>query len=164
MQHKKIFLFLIIFFFLAVPSLEIQAQSVYGQNPVFKNFTSRHLTEQEIQRVKAVKQLLHGIDSKSLQQTIDDLGKTHYPQVNLEIREAMAKTYADLVKEYNVVGQKKKDWLYSMVCLNMAYIQFGGGQGNSANSTSLNRLIYRKLKEYLPLHALKQHGLLYSLE
>jgi hypothetical protein len=99
-----------------------------------------------------------------LQQTIDELRKTHHFQLNLEMREAMAKTYADIVKEENVIGQKKKEWLYSMVCLNMAYLQFGGAQGAPGSTTALNRLIRRKLKEYLPLNVLKQPGFLYSLE
>ena len=121
-------------------------------------------TSQDIERVRAVKALLYGIDTKSLQETIEELGKTRHPQINLQMREAMAKTYADIVREVNVEGQKKKEWLYSMVCLNMAYLQFGGGQGTPGSTTSLNRLIRRKLKEYLPPHALKQAGFLYSLE
>jgi hypothetical protein len=125
---------------------------------------SRYLTQQDIQRVREVKQLLNGIDKESLQQTINDLEKTRYPQINLQIREAMAKTYTDIAQEFNVTGQKKKEWLYSMVCLNMAYLQFGGDQGNSRNSTDLNRLIRQKLNGYLPLKVLKQHGMIYSLD
>jgi hypothetical protein len=76
----------------------------------------------------------------------------------------MAKAYADIVRDQDVVGEKKKEWLYSMVCLNMAYFQFGGTQGPPGSATSLNRLIRRKLKEYLPPSVLKQPGFLYSLE
>ena len=76
----------------------------------------------------------------------------------------MAKTYADIVREINVEGQKKKEWLYSMVCLNMAYLQFGGSQGKSGSTTELNRLIRQKLKKYLPPELLKQPGFAYSLE
>jgi len=144
MPYRKKFFFLIIFLFLTA--------------------SARAFTAQDIQRVKAVKQLLEGIDTKSLQQTMDELGKTRHPQLNLQIREAMAKTYTDIVKEENVSGQKKKEWLYSMVCLNMAYLQFGGYQGARENTTTLNRLIRRKLKEYLPADVFKQHGFLYSLE
>ncbi len=150
MPYKKQFFLLIIFLFLAV-SAHAQAQS-------------RHLTAQEIGRVRAVKQLLYGIDSKTLQETIDELERMRYPQINLGLREAMAKTYADIVREYAVDGQKKNEWLYSMVCLNMAYFQFTGSQGTAGDTTSLNRLIRRKLKEYLPPYVLKQPGFLYSLE
>lgn len=134
--------------------------SVYPQG----NEGRRYLTAQEIERVKAVKALLYGIDTKSLQETIHELEKTRHPQINLEMREAMAKTYADIVKEVNVEGQKKKEWLYSMVCLNMAYLQFGGSKGAAGSTSSLNRLIRQKLIKYLPGHALEKPGYFYSLE
>ena len=143
---------LVIIIFLATPA---QADGKYW---------NRHLTFQEIQRVKAVKSILDGVDKKSLQETIQDLEKTRHPQASLEVREAMANAYADIVKEINVDGQKKKEWLYSMVCLNMAYLQFGGSQGKYGSTTELNRLIRQKLEKYLPPNALKQPGFFYSLE
>lgn len=145
MKQAKQFFFLIIFLFL---SSSVRAE---------------YLTGQEIQRVKAVKQVLSGVDGKSLQQTIDELGKTRYPHLNLIMREAMARTYVDIVRDNNVVEQKKKAWLYSMVCLNMAYVQFAGFQGSRTSATALNRLIRRKLREYLPADILKQPGFFYSL-
>ena len=101
---------------------------------------------------------------KSLWESISELEKTRHPEINLEMKEAMARTYVDIVKEINVQGQKKKEWLYSMVCLNMAYLQFGGSQGKPGSTTELNRLIRQKLKEYLPPNALQQPGYVYSLE
>ncbi len=161
MKKSERFIFLIIGLFLTVCAHAEERYEVYVEH---KSPVSRHLTAQEIERVKAVKQLLYGIDTQSLQQTIDALEKTRYPQINLIIREAMAKTYTEIAREYNVVGQKKKEWLYSMVGLNMAYLQFEGThQGAPGSTTSLNRLIRRKLKEYLPPHVLKQPGFLYSL-
>jgi hypothetical protein len=149
--RKQIFIF-IIFMFLA------------GFAHAEGNYTRRHLTGQEIERVRIVKELLDGIDTKSLQETINELEKSRYPQLNLAMKEAMAKAYTDIVREIKVDGQKKKEWLYSMVCLNMAYLQFGGSQGVPGSTTELNRLIRQKLKEYLPSHVLNQAGFLYSLE
>lgn len=127
--------------------------------------TSVHaFTAEELQRLAAAKQLLYGVDTKSLRQTIDELQKTRHPAINLQIKEAVARTYADIVKEENVSGQKRKEWLYSMVCLNMAYLQFGGSVGDTGGTTALNRLIRRKLKAYLPLNAYNRPGFLYSLE
>ncbi len=146
--YKNSFLWLAVFLFFST--------SAYSQ--------SGRLTQEDILRVKEVKQLLSGIDRESLQKTIDDLDKTRYPRINLQIKEAMARTYTDIAGEYKLTSQKRKEWLYSMVCLNMAYLQFGGEQGNSRNTTDLNRLIRQKLKGYLPLNVLKQHGLIYSLE
>ena len=139
--------FLVIFIFLAVPA---HAQG---------NFP----TPRDIERVRVLKEILYGIDTKSLRETIEELEKTRHSQINLQMREAMAKTYADIVREINVEGQKKKEWLYSMVCLNMAYLQFGGSQGKSGSTTELNRLIRRKLKEYLPPNALNRDGFFYKV-
>ena len=136
MHLKSQFFLLIISTFLAT--------SVHAQ----ENYSSRHLTAQEIQRIKEVKMLLDGIDTKSLRETIVELEKSRHPEINLEMKEAMAKTYADIVLEINVKGQKKKEWLYSMVCLNMAYLQFGGEKGipwpnnriKQTNSSKINKI------------------------
>jgi len=134
--------------------------SVHAQ----ENYRAAYLTQQEIQRIKAVKELLYGIDKKSLRETIKEVESSKHPQFDLEMKEAMAGAYTDIVREMNVEGQKKKEWLYSMVCLNMAYLQFGGAQGKSGSTTELNRLIRQKLIAHLPVNALKQPGFVYSLE
>ena len=152
MRFQKQIHFLIIFMFLAISA---QAQ---------EHINTRHLTSSDIERVRVVKGLLGGVDKKSVQETIHELEKSRRPQINLEMQEAMAKAYVDIVKEINVEGQKKKEWLYSMVCLNMAYLQFGGAPGKAGSTTELNRLIRRKLIEHLPPNALKQPGFVYSLE
>ena len=152
MRFRKRHILLIIFIFLA-SSLHAQE---YHRN--------RFLTPEEIQRVRAVKELLNGVDKKSLQETIHDIEKSRHPQISLETQEAMAMAYTDIVKEIDVQGQKKKEGLYSMVCLNMAYLQFGGSQGKYGSTTELNRLIRQKLIKYLPPNALKQPGFVYSLE
>ncbi len=123
-----------------------------------------HLTAQEIERVRQVEALLGGVDTKSLRETINELERSRHPYINLEVKEAMAKAYTDIVREINVEGQSKKEWLYSMVCLNMAYLQFGGDEGRPGSTTELNRLIRKKLMEYLPSDLLKQFGSMYSLE
>ena len=152
MKLKKRFFLFIILIFLAA-SIPAQAEHRSG-----------FLTIQEIERLKAAKALLAGVDKKSLQETIDELGKSRHPALGLEMQEAMARAYKDIVGQMNVQGQQKKEWLYSMVCLNMGYLQFGGSQGKSGSTTELNRLIRQKLKKYLPPDILKQPGFLYSLE
>ena len=153
MQSAKKFFLFIVFIGLTM--------TAYAQEGLV---ASRYLTGQQIERVKAFKELLHGVDKESLQKTIRVLEKTRNPQINIEMKEAMAKSYVDIVSEENVEGQKKKEWLYSMVCLNMAYLQFGGSQGKYGSTTELNRLIRQKLIHYLPTNALKQPGFVYSLE
>jgi len=147
--------FIVLLIILILPFSSINAQESYRGG---------YLTAQEIDRVKALKELLQGVDKKTLRQTIKELEKARHPHFNLEMQEAMAKTYTDIVKEINVEGQKKKEWLYSMVCLNMAYLQFGGSKGKYGSTTELNRLIRQKLIKYLPNDALKQPGFVYSLD
>ena len=129
------------------------------------SYYHRHLTLQEIERVRVLKSQLGGVDKKSVQETIHELESAKHPQINLLMQEAMAKTYKDIVRDINVEGSKKQEWLYSMICLNMAYLQFGGSpQGKYGSTTELNRLIRRKLTGYLPPNALKQPGFVYSLD
>ena len=124
----------------------------------------RGLTLDEIERVRVVKETLHEVDREPLQKTVRELETTRHPQINIAMKESMARTYTDIIKEENVEGQKKKEWLYSMICLNMAYLQFGGSKGKYGSTTELNRLIRQKLIEHLPPDILKQPGFLYSLE
>ncbi len=151
MRAEKL-IFSVIFVFFLVWSGRVQA------------YSTGYLTASQIERVKAAKALLEEVDTKSLSQTIRELERSPHPMTNLEIKEAEAKAYTDIVKEEEVQGQKKKEWLYSMVCLNMAYLQFGGGPGTSRDTTDLNRLIRQKLKKYLPPGLLQQEAVSHSLE
>lgn len=128
------------------------------------NYKSGYFTPEDIQRVKAAKELLDDVDTDSLQETIRKLEKSRHPLINLDMLEAMAKAYTDIVKETDVEGAKKKEWLYSMVCLNMAYLQFGGSKGKYGSTTELNRLIRQKLIKYLSPEVLKQPGFLHSIQ
>ena len=152
MKFLKKFLLLIT---LVSISGAVNAQEYYGH---------RHLTSQEIDRVRQVKELLSGVDTKPLRETIKEIEKSKHPQTNIELQEAMAHAFLDIAKENNVEGIKKKQWLYSMVCLNMAYLQFGGTLGKYGSTTELNRLIRQKLIAYLPRNINTQPGFLNSLE
>ena len=123
-------------------------------------FAYGHLSAKEIGRLRVAKALTADVDTKSLEVSIRELESTDRPDVNLDIRVAMAKTYADIVRDQKLVDLRSKTWLYSMVSLNMAYLQFGG----TKNPEPLNRVICRKLKEYLPEGLLKTPGFIKSLD
>ena len=110
------------------------------------------------------KSLLDEVDSKSLQRTIAELEASRYPELNLQIMEAMARTYTEIVREQNVARLKDKEWLYAMIALNMANLQFGGAVEKEGRDASLNRMINRKLKEHLPSQALNHPGFSKSVE
>jgi hypothetical protein len=118
----------------------------------------QNLTEEDIARLKAVREIVYDVEKKSLRQMIDAVEKTQYPEINLEIKEAMAHTYADIIREQNVQSQPKKEWLYSMIALNVAYFQFGGDKDSAGGTKNLNKLIRYKLKTYLPLNIFNQPG------
>lgn len=143
---KKIYyLFMLMF---TVPSVSLAA--------------SKYLSAADIDHVKAIKAMISDVDHKPLAAWIDELQSSRYPQLNISIKEAMAKAYVDIVRDQGVVGLKKKEWLYSMIALNMAYMQFGGGDSNQA--PELDKLIRRKLKSYLPPGIVDKQGFHYSLE
>jgi hypothetical protein len=121
-------------------------------------FSKVHLNEQEKARVQSIHEIVSEIEKKSVKQMINEIEKTAYPEVNLIIKEAMAHTYADIVKEENVQGQHKREWLYSMIALNMAYFQFGGDKDSSGGAKNVNKLIRYKLKTYLPANIFNRPG------
>ena len=132
--------------------------------PIQSSYAQDSLTPQQVERVKVCKNLLEEIDTKSLQRTINELEKSLDPEMNLQIMEAMARTYVDIVRENNVVELKNKQWLYSMITLNMANIQFGGGVDEESRDAPLNRLIQRKLKEHLSPELMNHPGFSKSVE
>ena len=125
---------------------------------VYAKQARAHLSEKDIERVKIVKETVGEVEKKPLSQMIGELEKTTHPEINLAIKEAMAHAYADIVHEQNVQGQGKKEWLYSMIALNMAYFQFGGDKDSAGGTKNLNKLIRYKLKMYLPPEIFNQPG------
>jgi hypothetical protein len=116
---------------------------------------------EQMERVKACKRLMDGADGKSLEQTVMDLERTPYIEENLLILEAVAKTYSEIILKYEVASKRKKEWLHSMVMLNMAYLQLGGGEQDG--TSALNTLISRKLVGYLPPDLFKNTEIFQSL-
>ena len=122
-----------------------------------------HLTSLEIERLGKAKKVLFEVDGKSLKQSIAELERSTNPRMGLAIKEAMAKTYADIVSQEKVQDLHKKKWLYSMVALNMAYLQFEGNKDSAGHVQNLNKLIRYKLKSYLPADIFNQPGFRCSL-
>lgn len=127
----------------------------------------RELSETQIERVQTCQNILKEVDDRSLQQAIHELTRSRHPEENLQILEAMAKTYADVTKELDIREQTQKEGLYSTIKLNMAYLQLGGlhaGGGGGGNREPLYRLVRSKLRDYLPARLLKDEQFFYTLE
>ena len=118
---------------------------------------------EQLGRVEACQSILKEVRGKSLQQTIDGLSRLPYIEENIQIMEAMVKTYTDIVAELKVTEQSKKEGLYSLVELNMAYLQLGGVK-SSGSREPLYGLIRGKLKSYLSAKLLNNSTLFHSLD
>ena len=105
----------------------------------------------QIVRIKAFKQRLGDVDKKSLEKTIAQLQKASDPELALQIQEIIARVYVDIVKEQDIRDEGTQEWLYGMVALNMANLQFGG-----RSRDSVSQMIVQKLKKALPA-ALLEH-------
>jgi hypothetical protein len=114
------------------------------------------------QRINRVRTLLADVDTRSTQQLISDLKASSSPEGQLQILEAVAQTYQEMVEQYEVATPSQKKWLHSMILLNVAYFQFGGAPDDE-NTTELNIAIRRKLNNYLPEKLRKDPRLFYSL-
>ena len=120
------------------------------------------LSPQQIARVQEVKKLLGAVEPRPVDAIVEELSRSRFPEGQLQILEAVAQTYRDMLIEFTDKSKDKKEWLYSMVRLNMAFFQFGGS--SEQNDTGLNITIRRKLKKYLSPELLANPKLFYSLE
>ena len=149
---------------LVILLLALLPSPTFAEYKSTQNSFQPRLSPEQSERVRKCKQILREVDSKSFEQTLDQLTRSPYPEENIQILEAMAKTYADIVEEMQVRDQSRKEGLYGMIQLNMAYLQFGGGSGAAGTREPLYRLIRNKLRSYLSVKILENQKLFYSLE
>ncbi len=113
----------------------------------------------QIERIKVFKQRLGDVDKKTLNKTIAELQKAQDPQLALELQEVMAQVYTEIVTEKDVHKPADREWLYAMVTLNMANLQFNG-----RSTYPLSGLIVKKLKEHLSPNVLSNPHFHVSVE
>ena len=116
-----------------------------------RNYSSKsHLTLEEINRLKDCKRILQDVDKKSFLNSRLAIEKSSSPQENLLLLEAVAQTYDDIIRDQKIVDQRKKEFLFTKINFNMAYLQLAGINTEQRQDTALNKMIRRKLREYLP--------------
>ena len=120
-------------------------------------------TPAQLERLEVCTRLLRDVDPQELAARRTELERGQYTEANLVILEAVARAYTEIVEEQNITSQDGKEWLYSMVTLNMGYLQLGGSKVKQRD-TALNMLIRQKLKAHLPAHILDNEVLFYSLD
>ncbi len=159
--YKKIFRFI---FVLSVGMLgfacPVQAQAYHGRETA-----ASRLTEQQFERVKQCARLLMDIKSQSVDGMLTRLEASSDPEANLQILEAIAKTYVRLVSDLKIEKAEDKESLYGRISLNMAFLQMGGVNPAAGESRQpLNRLILRTLRSYLSEALIRNSDLFYTLE
>ena len=146
---RSVIFFLI--FFTVIPG--------YAQDlPAFSCRTT--LTPAQIERVRSSQALLPVSACRPHQETVKDFNRSKCPAIHVLMLEAMSRTYSELVREYDLEDPGAQLRLYSKVQLNMAYLQLTGPDAKDEGS-ALNRLIRRKLMQYLPRDILT-HPAFYS--
>ncbi len=104
------------------------------------------LSAEQVERVKVFKAQIAEVDKKTLAKTITEIERTNDPHMVLQIQEAIAKVYSDIVADQAIKDQATKEWLYNTVSMNMANIQFGGRVGGNP----VNQMITGRLQKALP--------------
>ena len=107
------------------------------------------LTPQAIEQVRMSKQALADVDAEPWAVTVDEFNNTACPFIQVLMLDAMARTYTDLIRDYDLKEHDARVRLYDKIKMNMAFLQFTGGKSR-AEGAGLNCLIQEKLRNYLP--------------
>lgn len=121
-------------------------------------------TASEIQRLTKAKTLLMDTENRSVQDILKEFEAMGSPQQQLIIYEAVAAAFRDVQEKYGEDSRQSREQLLAKIRLNMAYFQLGGAVGEQAGMGELNKLIRRKLKQYLPENIWDNPDLFHSLE
>jgi len=139
--------YLIFIFFLTLPQLA----KANSNDSVF------------LQRIHEAKMLVEDIEPRSVRDISEELHETASPEGNLQIFEAVAATYNDLVTVKDIVDEKGKKDLYDQIRLNVAFIQFGGDP-NSQGGKKIDRWIRQALMKYLPRELMNDDEMFHSAD
>ncbi|OGX35210.1 MAG: hypothetical protein A3C36_03105 [Omnitrophica WOR_2 bacterium RIFCSPHIGHO2_02_FULL_52_10] len=121
------------------------------------------LTGGQEKRVAQARMLLEEVDARSAREIIDEFNRTPAPLANLQIYEAVAATYAELVKRKEMTDAAAKKQLYNQIRLNVAYLQFGGDP-EGENSRKLDLWIRQTLFRHLPRGLMDDPAVFHTLE
>jgi len=114
-------------------------------------------------RIHDAKMLVADLDPRSVEDISIELHSTSSPEGNLQIYEAVAATYRDLVVNGDVTDEVGKKNLYDQIRMNVAFIQFGGNP-NDRSGKKIDRWIRQTLIKYLPRDLMKDEDMFYSAD
>ena len=131
---------------------------------IFSAFAYQDLSAGQLQRINTAKSLLGATDDRTLAATISELEKSPSTEGALEIYEAIAETYGELVKKHGLTDKKAQERLLDKIRMNMAYFQLGGPDVERVSDSSLNIVIRRLLKKHLPAQLFSDRRFFKSLD
>ena len=114
-------------------------------------------------RIQNARALVADHDRRSVADISRQLHATSSAEGNLQIYEAVAATYRDLVASGKITGEIGKKNLYDQIRMNVAFIQFGGDP-NYRGGAKINRWIRQTLLNYLPKSLMKDEDMFYSAD
>jgi len=107
--------------------------------------------------------MIEEVESRPVEQILEAFNRAPAPEANLQIYEAVALTYRDLVRRKDITEPGAKILLYNQIRMNVAYLQFGG-DAESGKSKKLDLWIRQTLLRYLPREVLENEKIFYALD
>ena len=122
------------------------------------------LSALQMNRLAHAKELLGAVDTRAVEMIAAEIAKSPAAEGALQIFEAVARVYADLVDEYELTDYEARERLLERIRMNMAYFQLGGPDAEGPGESGLNVLIRRRLIRHLPPELMSDPRLFHSLE
>ncbi len=113
-------------------------------------------------RIHDAKMLVAELDSRTVEDIFREFHATSSPEGNLQIYEATAATYRDLMESKEVTGEVEKKNLYDQIRMNIAFIQFGGNP--NGGGAKIDRWIRQTLMKYLSRDLMKEENIFHSVD
>src|SRR3989338_3875838 len=95
------------------------------------SYGNTDLSVEQSSRAEKVKKLLGDADTHTLSIILGEIKKSSYPEGELQIHEAVAQTFRDMVQKYQPADKEARIRLLDKVRMNMAYFQLGGPDAES---------------------------------
>lgn len=113
-------------------------------------------------RIHDAKMLVAELDLRTVEDIFRELNATSSPEGNLQIYEAMAATFRDLVVGGDAADEAGRKSLYDQIRMNIAYIQFGGNP--KSGGRRVDRWIRQTLRKYLTKDLMKDEDIFHSVD
>ena len=121
------------------------------------------LTDAHTRRLEQANYILREVDLRPLPMIIEEMNRTASPEGNLQIYEAVAATYQEIVDRKHITDSERKQSLYDSIRMNVAFMQFGGGIEHKGDKV-LDRWIRQTLARHLPEGVFDNDQLFHSLK